>query len=167
MAVHLLHERQWHIAFGIYVLSDLNLNDAVTYCCMQGLVDRRYCKEVLEQRYLLETVEEINSILDEEHDWRDLRPDINKWLAERALYEWVQIVNQRAGVAPSYETLFEEYSRIRADYKLSCDGCTAHASKKKWVSRWMARWKLTRNTLVSHEGNSAQAIVQKVSPMSL
>ena len=129
MAVHLLHQRPWRTAFGIYVLSDLNLNDAMTYCCMQGPVDQLYCKKVLEQRYLLETVEEINSILDEEHDWRGLRSDINKWLAEHTVYEWVQDRNERAAVVPSYETVYEEFTRIRADYRLSGDGCAAYASK--------------------------------------
>ena len=117
---------------------------------MQGPVDQHYCKEVLEQRYLLEPVEEINSILDEAHNWRDLRSDINKWLAERTLYEWVQSINETAAVAPSYDMVYEEFSRIRANYKLSCDGGAAYGSRKKWVSRWMARWKLTRAALVSH-----------------
>ena len=166
MPVHFLHERQWHIAFGIYVLSDLNVEDAVTYCRMQGPVDQRYCKEVLEQRYLIEPVEEINSIFDESHNWRDLRTDINRWLAEHALYEWVRCINETAAVAPSYDMVYEEFNRIRADYKLSCDGGAAYGSRKKWVSRWMARWKLTRTAVVSHEGSSSLEIVQKVPPVA-
>ena len=164
MAVHILTDRQWHIAFGIYVLSDLNLKDAVTYCCMQGLVDKHYCKEVLEQRYLSESVDEINSILDEAHNWKDLRSDINKWLAEKTLYEWVQNINETTAVAPSYELVYEQFNRIRTDYKLNCDGGSAYGCRKKWVHRWMARWKATRAAMVSHEGNSSTEIVQKAPP---
>ena len=162
MALHYLHERQWHIAFGIYVLSDLNLNDALTYSCMQGPVDREYCKEVLQQRYLVESVEEINSVLEETHDWRGLRSDINKWLAERALYEWVQDINETAAVAPSYETVYNEFTRIAAEYKLCGFDCTDYNSKRQWVRRWMARWKLHRSAVTSHIGLHAQDIVQKV-----
>ena len=82
------------------------------------------------------------------------------------MYEWVQNINETAAVAPSYDMVYEEFSRIRANYKLSCDGGAAYGSRKKWVSRWMARWKLTRAALVSHEGSSSLEIVQKVPPVA-
>ena len=46
------------------------------------------------------------------------------------MYEWVQNINETAAVAPSYDMVYEEFSRIRADYKLSCDGGAAYGSRK-------------------------------------
>ena len=46
------------------------------------------------------------------------------------MYEWVQNINETAAVAPSYDMVYEEFSRIRANYKLSCDGGAAYGCRK-------------------------------------
>ena len=62
MGGHILTQRAWDIAFGIYVTAELNMEPALLYCSMCGAVDKAYTKEVLQRRYLAEDLEELQLI---------------------------------------------------------------------------------------------------------
>ena len=59
MGGHILTQRAWDIAFGIYVTAELNMEPALLYCSMCGAVDKAYTKDVLQRRYLAEDDEEL------------------------------------------------------------------------------------------------------------
>ena len=63
------------MAFGIYVLAELNITVALVYCRMVGARNMQKYHGILEARYLLERVEDIN--------------ETNRQMACRILFEHV------------------------------------------------------------------------------
>ena len=89
-ALHGLTMKKWDIAFSIYVSCDLNMKVALDYCLMNGADNAGTCQEVLECRYLAESVSTINDIQDAGHDWRGTRATMQAWLVEYSLNKWIQ-----------------------------------------------------------------------------
>ena len=72
------------------------------------------CRNLIEERYWSEDVEEIGNVLDAVGKWQKLRKPINQRLVEYALNEWIASINKTAGVAPSFDSVFEKYRSLRA-----------------------------------------------------
>ena len=161
MKLHGLAHRKWDLAFGIYVRADLQLEVPLKYCRMQGATDMKFCGEVLQQRYLTETLDELNFILDGCESWRDKSGCINQWLSEYWLHNWINDLNEQAGLAPSYEDVFEKYKELRTQRGLSNDKYTSQDTRRKWVHRYMQRWSALRTSIVTHEAENHTDIVRK------
>jgi hypothetical protein len=115
MASCLLSELKWDVAFGIYVIGGLTVDVALLYCRMNGASDLAVYRQLLEERYLAEDVEEIRKVQDAVGKWEKLRKPINQWLVEYSLNKWIEGVNKTAGVATSFESVFERYRSLRAE----------------------------------------------------
>lgn len=105
------------MAFGIYVLAELDITVALVYCRMVGATSMQRYTAILEARYLLERVEDINEIHLAMGRWKDLRPHIDKWLVEYSLNMWIENMNVNIGIAPAYDSVFEKYRALREEKK--------------------------------------------------
>ena len=88
---------------------------ALLYCRMNGAEDLAVYRQLLEERYLTEDVEEIGKVQDAVSKWRKLRKPINQWLVEYFLNKRIEGVNNTAGVAPSFNSVFEKYRSLRQE----------------------------------------------------
>ena len=104
-------------ALGIYVLAELDITVALVYCRMVGATSMQRYTAILEARYLLERVEDINGIHLAMGRWKDLRPHIDKWLVEYSLNMWIESMNVNIGIAPAYDSVFEKYRALREEKK--------------------------------------------------
>ena len=161
MATAAMHHREWDMAFGIYVCSGLDMDAALKFCSMTGVTNDSYCQEVIEQRYLLENIQQINQIHEGGPAWEILTPRIKTWLVEYSLHNWIQELNRTAGVAPSYETVFAENLRLRFSHDLCTAAYVSYDNRKIWVRRFMSKWKSKRLLIDAHEAESAAEVVRK------
>lgn len=161
-ALHGLTMKKWDIAFSIYVSLDLNLKVALNYCLMNGADNAGTCKEVLECRYLAESVSTLNDIQDAGHDWRGTRARMQEWLVEYSLNKWIQRMNDKAGVAPAHASVWDKYAALRAKRHLPPQGCNSDRSRFQWVSRFMSRWSCVRRSLITHETSCSSEVVSQV-----
>ena len=152
----------WDVAFGIYVMGGLDVEVTLKYCLHHGAKNLLYCQEVIEQRYLLENVTNISAILDGQGHWETLQTFIRQWLLESSLNKWIANMNLKAGVAPSYEAVFDKYRALRAENKMAPTSYGSYASRKTWVQRFMSKWHATRGIVVTHEAEDSRAVVRKV-----
>ena len=162
MASILLSKLKWDIAFGIYVSGGLLGDAALVYCGMNGADDLVACRSLIEERYLSEDVEEIRKVLDAVGKWQRLRKPINQWLVEYALNEWIEKINKTAGVAPSFDSVFEKYRSLRAEKDTPEERYEHYDCRKKWVQRFMDKWSSTRKSIITHEADSSAEITNKV-----
>ena len=140
---------------------------ALVYCSMRGAVDMAYYKDVLERRYLAEDVEELHLIEQSLYNWKNLRDPINTWLMQYAVHQWIARMNEATGVAPSFDSVFEEYARLRLERGYPCVGYESYPARKTWVQRFMIRWSSSRASIVTHEASSNDEIVKKVPALTL
>ena len=167
MGGHILTQRAWDIAFGIYVTAELNMEPALLYCSMCGAVDKAYTKDVLQRRYLAEDVEELQLMAQPRCNWKNLRYQITTWLVQYSVHQWIARMNDNTGVAPSFDSAFEEYARLRLQRGYPCVGYESYPARKTWVQRFMVRWSSSRASIVTHEASSSEEIVQKVPALKL
>ena len=161
-ALHGLTLKQWDIAFSIYVWTDLKTKVALDYCLMNGAGDADKCKAVLERRYLAESIETINDIQDAGHDWMGTRAWMQGWLVEYSLNKWIQRMNDKAGVAPSFASVWEKYTALRAKKALPPEGYNKEKARNTWVRRFMSRWACVRRSLMTHETGCSTEVVTQV-----
>jgi hypothetical protein len=162
MATCLLSELKLDIAFGIYVMSNLKMDVALLYCRMNGADDLAMHRRHLENRYLAEDVEEIVNVEGALGKWRKIRSTVNQWLVEYNLNEWINKINHTAGVAPSFDSVFEKYRCLRQETNMPEDRYDRYDCRKKWVQRYMQKWSASRKSIVTHEANSTAEVVKKV-----
>ena len=96
--------------------------------------------------------------------WRKIRSMVNQWLVEFYLNEWINKINHTAGVAPSFDSVFEKYRCLRQETNMPEDRYDRYDSRKKWVQRYMQKWSASRKSIVTHEANSTAEVVKKVRP---
>ena len=161
-ALHGLTLKQWDIAFSIYVMTNLKTKVALDYCLMNGAGDAETCKAVLERRYLAESIKTINDIQDAGHDWMGTRASMQGWLVEYSLNKWIQRMNDKAGVAPSFASVWEKYTALRAKKALPPEGYNTEKARNIWVRRFMSRWACVRRSLVTHETGCSTEVVTQV-----
>ena len=154
--------RHWDIAFAIYVVSGLLMDVALVYCSMNGSKDNAFCKDILEMRYLAEPVDCINSIVDGCGHWLLIKPVALSWFSEYKLNQWITMMNESVGVAPSYQSVFERYMDLNADRDNLKTLYRTPEAKRKWVQRFMAKWKSSRGSVCCHEAENATSVVTKV-----
>ena len=150
------------MAFGIYVLAELNIAAALVYCRMVGARSMQKYHGILEARYLLERVEDINEIHLAMGRWKDLRPHIDKWLVEYSLNMWIETMIVNIGIAPAYDSVFEKYRALRQEKQLDDIKYVRVDLRKTWVKRFMQKWSSTRTTITTHEADSGADVVTKV-----
>ena len=150
------------MAFGIYVLAELNITAALVYCRMVGARDMQKCHGILEARYLLERVEDINEIHLSTGRWKNLRPHIDQWLVEYSLNLWIEKMNVNIGLAPAYDSVFEKYRALREEKNMDDIKYDRGDLRKTWVKRYMQKWASTRTTITTHEADSGVDVVTKV-----
>ena len=130
MAGHFLTQRAWDIAFGIYVTAELKMELALVYCSMCGAVDMAYSKDVLERRYLAEDLEELHLIAQPLYNWKSLRDPITTWLVQYSVHQWIARINETTGAAPSFDSVFEEYARLRLERGYLCVRYESYIARK-------------------------------------
>ena len=167
MGGHFLTQRAWDIAFGMHVTAELNMEPALLYCSMCGAVDKAYTKDVLQRRYLAEDLEELQLMAQPRCNWKNLRYPITIWLVQYSVHQWIARMNDNTGVAPSFDSVFEEYARLRLERGYPCVGYESYPARKTWVQRFMVRWSSSRASIVTHEASSSEEIVQKVPALTL
>ena len=153
--------RKWNVAFAIYVIAGLIIDAALAYCSKHGADDLHFCREVLQLRYLAESVDNINAILEGGGVWLHIKACANEWIAEYKLDQWLTSVNESIGVAPSFESVFAKYTSLSANH---ADQDSSHSSldrRRKWVQRFMAKWQASRGSIHSHEAESVSEVVRK------
>ena len=161
MSGHGLSQYCWDIAFGIYVQANTRAVPALAYCSKNGATNLTVCREVLERRFLAESVEYINSIVDMKGIWLQHGALIQTFLVEYRLHEWIDAMNTDTGVAPSYQDVFDKYRELREDMKMPPVNYAAYRDRRKWVSRFMTKWSATRRALVTHEAENAEIVTRK------
>ena len=162
VALHGLSMKKWDIAFSIYVSVDLKMKPALDYCLMNGADNAGTCKEVLERRYLAESISTIHDIQDANHDWQGTRATRQEWLVEYSLHKWIETMNTKAGVAPSYASVWDKCAALRAQKDLPRKGYISGKAQQKWVQRFMTKWACTRRSLVTHEIGCSSEVVSQV-----
>ena len=120
-----------------------------------------FCKEVLERRFLAEDLETINSIVDAKGDWSTKNKEIQQHLVEYQVHEWISQINLTNGVAPSYEDVFDKYKEVREKVGMDPPNYEEYRNRKKWVQRFMQKWKSTRGTLQIHEAENETEVKTK------
>ena len=164
MTLHGMSLRSWDTAFAIYVTAGVLIDVAVLYCLMQGADNAELCREVLELRYLSEPLDTLNAILDGTGPWQRVKGCVDDWLVEHRLHEWIRVMNEIVGVAPSYESVFCHYKTL-CTHRSDLDSIYLKPeSRRKWVQRFMAKWQSSRGCIHSHEAESQQAVAGKVRP---
>ena len=164
MILHGLSVRSWDIAFAIYVTSGALIDVALVYCSMHGADNLEICWEILEVRYLSETIECVNAVLDGTDQWQHLKYFVDNWLAEFHLNEWIGRMNELVGVAPCYESVFSQYKTL-CFHRSDLDTAYSKSdSRRKWVQRFMEKWDSVRGCVNSHEMDNAATVVTKVYP---
>ena len=68
-----LSVQQWDVAFAIYVITNGKSDIAVAYCAHEGLDKDSNSREILELRYLEETVDTINAVHSDQEYWSKVR----------------------------------------------------------------------------------------------
>ena len=162
MIVNGLSIRNWDIAFAIYVTTGLLMDVALVYCSMAGSKNNAFCKEVLEMRYLAESVDCINAILDGCGHWLLIKPIVLDWVNEHKLSQWITMMNASVGVAPSYQCVFERYVSLSMHRDNLKSLYRTPDVRRKWVQRFMKRWKSSRGNVCCHEAENVNAVVTKV-----
>ena len=164
MTLHGMSLRSWDTGFAIYVTAGVLIDVAVLYCLMQGADNTELCREVLELRYLSEPLDTLNAILDGAGPWQHVKGCVDDWLVEHRLNEWIGVMNEVVGVAPSYESVFSHY-RTLCTHRSDLDSIYLKPeSRRKRVQRFMAKWESSRGRIHSHEAESQQAVATKVRP---
>ena len=161
MSGHGLSRKAWDIAFGIYVQAKAQAKPALYFCLRQGASSLELCREVIERRFLAEDVEVINSIVDMKGIWLQLGTQIQKFLVEYRLNEWIDSMNVNTGLAPSYEDVFDKYKELRQEMNMTLVNYAAYKDRKKWVARFMKKWNASRRALCTHEAENEQAVNTK------
>ena len=162
MALHGLSLHRWDVAFAIYVTTGVKIDLALLYCSMQGADNVTLCREILELRYLAESVDCLNAVVEGKDCWFHVKSDVEAWLAEYSLNEWIGEMNQKLGVAPSCECVFDHYKSLCTH---RCDFDSVYVtpeSRRKWVNRFMHRWQSFRGCIHSHEADGVAAVLDKV-----
>ena len=112
MILHGLSVRSWDIAFAIYVTSGALIDVASVYCSMHGADNMEMCREILEVRYLTESMECVNALLDGTDHWQHLTYVVDNWLAEFQLNECIGRMNELVGLALCCESIFSQYKTL-------------------------------------------------------
>ena len=155
--------QRWDVAFAIYVLTNGKSDIAVAYLAHEGLTKDINSREILERRYLEETVEKINAVHSDQEYWIKVRFNAQEWTASYNLHAWVESMNAQLGVAPSYETVFEQYQRYchhRSDLKFLY---RTPENRRKWVRRFMEKWGAARRSIRTQEAEDNRSLRNKVS----
>ena len=129
---------------------------------MNGAEDLAVYRKLMDERYLAEDVEEIRKVHDAVGKWQKLRKPINQWLVEYSLNKWIEGVSNTAGVAPSFDSVFERYRSLRAETDIPEERYDRYDCRKKWVQRYMKTWSPTRNSMITHEADCSAEVVRKV-----
>ena len=161
MKLNGLTVQKWDVAFGIYVATGLLMDVALAYCSMQGAGNASVAREVLELRYLAESVTVLTDVQQGFGHWKLIKDKVDHWLTEFRLHEWVSDLNARLGVAPAYETVFAHYRSLCQHAGHKEVQYESADSRRKWAQRYMTRWQSVRSGITTHEADSAQAVVDK------
>ena len=150
------------MAFGMYVMAELNITVPLVYCRMVGARNMPRYNGILEARYLRERVEDMNEIHLALGRWKDLRPHIDQWLVEYSSNMWIDTMKVSIGIAPAYDSVFEKCRALRQEKKLDDIKYDRGDLRKTWVKRFMRKWSSSRTTIATHEADSGADVVTKV-----
>ena len=113
------------VGYSIWYLCHSRIEHGTSASVLQhvcGAVDKAYTKDVLQRRYLAEDVEELQLMAQPGCNWKNLRYPITTWLVQYSVHQWIARMNDNTGVAPPFDSVFEEYARLRLQRGYPCAG---------------------------------------------